>query len=211
MKEAEDSKNKHMEQYLGLLQTRTDHLTQAHHKVIVTAIHPGQTSCIVQIRTVEINQGPEMKSFIGESVSTPSLERLIVKRQSIYVEVQDDLNNVIHQLFNSKPEILKLHEANSITALCSYQFPTYYFSKIEIIDIWACGKLINLMSPSVARGVLNFQILKIRNCALEKLELNELPKLEHFFPKKHALEFPFLREVDIYSCIEMKTLSSWDL
>ncbi|KAJ8574453.1 hypothetical protein K7X08_026258 [Anisodus acutangulus] len=39
--------------YLGLLQTRTDHLTQAHHKVIVTAIHPGQTSCIVQIFTSE--------------------------------------------------------------------------------------------------------------------------------------------------------------
>lgn len=40
---------------------------------------------------------------------------------------------------------------------------------------------------------------------LEELVLYELPKLGHFFQTKHALEFPFLREVEIRSCPEMKT------
>ncbi|XP_060169094.1 uncharacterized protein LOC132599967 [Lycium barbarum] len=85
------------------------------------------------------------------------------------------------------------------------------------------------MSPSVARGALNFQILRINECPLmeegiteeeqqgeemsneplfprlEKLKLGYLPKLGHFFLTKCALEFPFLRRVDIRNCPEMKT------
>ncbi|PHT26965.1 hypothetical protein CQW23_33421 [Capsicum baccatum] len=84
------------------------------------------------------------------------------------------------------------------------------------------------MSPSVARGVLKLRELKIENCPLmeevitaeeegeemsneplfpllEKLCLYKLSKLGHFFRTKRALEFPFLREVKIRKCPEMKT------
>ncbi|XP_059295852.1 uncharacterized protein LOC132049172 [Lycium ferocissimum] len=85
------------------------------------------------------------------------------------------------------------------------------------------------MSPSVARGVLSLRILKIEECPLmeeviteeekqgeemtnqplfprlELLKLRNLPKLGHFFLTKCALEFPFLRDVDIIRCPEMKT------
>ncbi|KAJ8546358.1 hypothetical protein K7X08_018941 [Anisodus acutangulus] len=37
------------------------------------------------------------------------------------------------------------------------------------------------------------------------LVLDELPTLGHFFQTKCALEFPFLGEVEIKSCPEMKT------
>uniref|UniRef100_M1BMQ4 Cc-nbs-lrr resistance protein n=1 Tax=Solanum tuberosum TaxID=4113 RepID=M1BMQ4_SOLTU len=40
---------------------------------------------------------------------------------------------------------------------------------------------------------------------LEKLRLRYLPKLGHFFLTKHPLKFPFLREVWINECPEMKT------
>ncbi|PHT37310.1 hypothetical protein CQW23_25010 [Capsicum baccatum] len=40
---------------------------------------------------------------------------------------------------------------------------------------------------------------------LDKLELENLPKLGHFILTKQALEFPFLREVEIHKCPEMKT------
>ncbi|KAK4710040.1 hypothetical protein R3W88_004553 [Solanum pinnatisectum] len=127
-------------------------------------------------------------------------------------------------------EELQLNGANSIAALCSHQLPTDYFSKLKILLLWNCGKLRNLMSPSVARSVLNLQILSVEACQsveevnkeeelveertikplfpqLEKLVLEELPKLGHFFLTKHALEFPFLGEVRNNSCPEMKTFS----
>jgi len=83
------------------------------------------------------------------------------------------------------------------------------------------------MSPSVARGALNLQKLKIGYCEsmeeviteeeqqgegimtlfplLEKLHLQTLPKLGHFFLTEHALKFPFLKQVTISGCPEMKT------
>lgn len=93
------------------------------------------------------------------------------------------------------------------------------------------GKWKNLMSTSVDRGVLNVRILRIENYQsmkevitkkeqqgeeitneplfhqLEKLKLHMLPKLGHFFLTKHALEFPFLQDVDIKRCSRMKTFS----
>jgi len=83
------------------------------------------------------------------------------------------------------------------------------------------------MSPTVARGALNLRRIQIDNCVsmeeviteeeqqgeeimtlfplLEKLELEELPKLRHFFLTKRVTEFPFLRKVRIGDCPEMKT------
>uniref|UniRef100_M1BEY6 Disease resistance protein; Calcium-binding EF-hand; AAA ATPase n=1 Tax=Solanum tuberosum TaxID=4113 RepID=M1BEY6_SOLTU len=181
------------------------------------------------LRVVCIHDCPEMKTFVQQgSVSTPSLESV---NNDDEVKVVD-LNKV---MFNSKVschslEDLTIHWANSITVLCSYQLPTAYFSKLVILAVRNCGKLRNLMSPSVARGVLNLRILNIAGCQsmeevitleeqqgktimtnepvfprLEELQLGRLPKLRHFFLTEHALKFPFLREVKIDDCPEMKT------
>ncbi|KAM3205749.1 hypothetical protein BC332_26879 [Capsicum chinense] len=126
-------------------------------------------------------------------------------------------------------ETLKITEADSITALCSHQLPTAYFKELETLEVGNCCKLRNLMSPSVARGLLNLQALDILDCLsmeevitedeqqgeeimsneplfprLETLELMFLPKLRHFFLMNRALEFPFLRKVNIHDCPEMK-------
>ncbi|KAM3339426.1 hypothetical protein P3S68_029295 [Capsicum galapagoense] len=127
-------------------------------------------------------------------------------------------------------EELRLLGADSISALCSQQLPMGYFSKLEKLEVENCGKLRNLMSPSVARGLLNLQTLEIKYCQsmeeviteveeqreeimtneplfprLDKLKLENLPKLRHFILTKCALEFPFLKEVEIRKCPEMKT------
>ncbi|XP_047253806.1 disease resistance protein RPS2-like [Capsicum annuum] len=105
-----------------------------------------------------------------------------------------------------------------------------YFSKIEKLEVRRCGELRNLMSTSLARGLLNLRILSIEECqsmeeviaeqeqegeeimrneslfpVLEELKLCNLPELGHFILTKHALEFPFLKEVDICECPKMKT------
>ncbi|XP_047258239.1 disease resistance protein RPS2-like, partial [Capsicum annuum] len=127
-------------------------------------------------------------------------------------------------------EVLQLYKANSITALCSHQLPTAYFRKLEKLEVRDCGKLRNLMSPSVTRGLLNLRTLLIQECQsmeeviteeeqqveeivtneplfprVEVLKLYSFPKLGHFILTRHALEFPFLREVDINECPKMKT------
>ncbi|XP_047258767.1 probable disease resistance protein At5g47260 [Capsicum annuum] len=119
--------------------------------------------------------------------------------------------------------------ANSVSSLFSHQLPTTYFSKLETLGVENCGKLRHLMSPSVARGLLNLRKLWIGECQsmeeviteeeqegeenmtneplfpwLEELILDKLPKLGHFFLTKRALEFPFLRGVKIRKCPEMK-------
>ncbi|PHT71498.1 hypothetical protein T459_26602 [Capsicum annuum] len=148
------------------------------------------------------------------------------------------VNNAItdsNPLFNEKVscpnlEVLQLYKANSITALCSHQLPTAYFRKLEKLEVRDCGKLRNLMSPSVTRGLLNLRTLLIQECQsmeeviteeeqqveeivtneplfprVEVLKLYSFPKLGHFILTRHALEFPFLREVDINECPKMKT------
>ncbi|XP_015160973.1 uncharacterized protein [Solanum tuberosum] len=139
-------------------------------------------------------------------------------------------NSITHSnpLFDEKvscPNLEKLDISGlkSISALWSHQLPNDYFTKLQTLRVSCCGKLKNLMSPSMARGLLNLKNLDIRHYKsmeevitkgegimtlfprLETLYLGELPKLGHFFLTEHALEFPFLRKVTICNCPEMKT------
>ncbi|KAM3339420.1 hypothetical protein P3S68_029289 [Capsicum galapagoense] len=181
------------------------------------------------LKNVAITVCPKMKAFIQQgSVSTTSLE--IVNDDDELKVV--DLNKAMFDSKVSCPnlEVLQLHEANSISALCSHQFSTAYFGKLKELGVRRCGELRNLMSASVARGLLNLQTLSIRECQsmeeviteeerqgeeimtneplfpmLDKLILDKLPKLRHFFLTKRTLEFPFLRAVKIHDCHGMKT------
>ncbi|KAH0710944.1 hypothetical protein KY284_012371 [Solanum tuberosum] len=137
-------------------------------------------------------------------------------------------NPLFHEkVFCPNLEELYISGANNINALFSYQLPTAYFSKLEILQVYHCEKLRYLMSQSVANGLLNLRDLMIKDCQsiekviteeeqqgegimtlfplLEKLHLQTLPKLGHFFLTEHALKFPFLKQVKIYGCPEMKT------
>ncbi|WMV59502.1 hypothetical protein MTR67_052887 [Solanum verrucosum] len=167
------------------------------------------------LREVKIYDCPEMKTFIQQGIS-------------VSLESDDE----VKVMFNSKVfcpnlEELYISGANSINALFSYQLPTAYFSKLEILQVYHCEKLRYLMSQSVANGLLNLRELMIKDCQsiekviteeeqqgegimtlfplLEKLHLQTLPKLGHFFLTEHALKFPFLKQVTIYGSPEMKT------
>ncbi|PHT97569.1 hypothetical protein BC332_33507 [Capsicum chinense] len=171
------------------------------------------------------------------SVSCPNLEKLFINgAHSITALGSHQLPTAIYQCPEMKtflqqgfvycPSLEKLfiNGANSITALCSHQLPTAYFSKLEILEVRSCEKLRNLMTPSVARGLLNLRTLSIKNCQMEEViteeepqgeeimtneplfpRLEELIKLGHFILTKRALKFPFLRAVKIQDCPEMKT------
>ncbi|XP_049401892.1 probable disease resistance protein At1g61310 [Solanum stenotomum] len=184
------------------------------------------TECTLEfpfLREVIIDDCPEMNTFPQQriSMSTPCLKSTVNNDDEVKVV---DLNNA---MFNSKVfcpnlETICIDEANSMSALCSHQLPTDYFTKLQTLYVSNCGKLRNLMSPSVAKGLLNLQLLRIEHCeSMEEvitkgegimtlfprliyLGLNYLPKLRHFFLTEHALEFPFLRNVKIDDCPIMK-------
>ncbi|XP_047259869.1 uncharacterized protein LOC124892688 [Capsicum annuum] len=167
------------------------------------------------LKLEKIRDCPKMKTFVQQrSVSTSSLKS---------VNNDDEV---------SCPNLkeLELDGANCITALCFHQLSMGYFSKLEKLEVRRCRELRNLMSPSVARGLLNLRKLWIKSCQsmeeviteeeqegdeimwneplfprLEDLYLNDLPKLGHFILTKQALEFPFLKEVDINECPKLKT------
>uniref|UniRef100_M1ATB4 Cc-nbs-lrr resistance protein n=1 Tax=Solanum tuberosum TaxID=4113 RepID=M1ATB4_SOLTU len=170
-----------------------------------------------------------------EGIKFPLLQEMVFNELPEFQNFCPTANNSIthsNPLFDEKvscPNLNKLYinGANSIRALCSHQLPSDYFIKLEELRVWNCGKLRNLMSPSVARGAPNLRILEIRDCQsmeevitkeeqqgegimtlfpnLEMLELCKLPMLERFFLTKSALKFPFLRKVKIDDCPIMKT------
>ncbi|KAG5583572.1 hypothetical protein H5410_054199 [Solanum commersonii] len=161
-----------------------------------------------------------------ERIEFPLLQTMFLFQLPEFQNFWPTANNS-NPLFDEKvscPNLEELFICHSyISALCSHQLPTDYFTKLRRLDVWHCGKLRNLMSPSVAKGLLNLRVLWIQWCKsmeevitkgegimnlfprLEELKLYELPKLAHFFLTNHALEFPFLRFVDIDDCPEMKT------
>ncbi|KAM3288844.1 hypothetical protein P3S67_022274 [Capsicum chacoense] len=135
---------------------------------------------------VRIYSCPGMKTFVQQgSMSTPS-----PKSMNNDVKVVD-LNKAMLNSKVSCPnlEVLELFNANSITALCSHQLPIAYFSKLKELTVHNCGKLRKLMSPSVARGLLNLQRLSIKECqsmeeviAEEEQQGEEIMTNERYFP-----------------------------
>uniref|UniRef100_M1AF87 Cc-nbs-lrr resistance protein n=1 Tax=Solanum tuberosum TaxID=4113 RepID=M1AF87_SOLTU len=169
------------------------------------------------LKLVIIFECPKMKTFVQQRVYTGTASLISVNN--------DDEVNAMFNFKVSCPSLEYLHisEAESISAICSHQLPTAYFSKLQTLKVQDCSKLRNLMSPTVARGLLNLQVLQIKHCEsmeevipkgegimtlfphLEELELSRLPKLGHFFLAECTLEFPFLIKVEINDCPEMKT------
>ncbi|KAH0723977.1 hypothetical protein KY285_005855 [Solanum tuberosum] len=166
-----------------------------------------------------------------ERIEFPLLQAMILWNLTEFQNFRPTANNS-NPLFDEKVfcpnlEELFINGLKSISALWSHQLPTDYFTKLKSLNVWNCGKLRNLMSPSVAKGLLNLRRLYIQDCEsmeevitkeeqegagimtlfplLEQLHLIRLPKLGHFFLTEHALEFPFLTDVFIEDCPEMKT------
>uniref|UniRef100_A0A3Q7JDM5 Disease resistance protein At4g27190-like leucine-rich repeats domain-containing protein n=1 Tax=Solanum lycopersicum TaxID=4081 RepID=A0A3Q7JDM5_SOLLC len=143
-------------------------------------------------------------------------------------------NSITHSnpLFHEKVccpnlEVLLIDKANSTSVLCSHQLPVAYFSKLVQLKVYSVVELRNLMSLSVARGILNLRLLQIVACISmeeviteeeqqgEEIMINEplFSPVGRVVPLRSAkaeaflyeYDFPFLRVVWILNCPEMKT------
>lgn len=103
-------------------------------------------------------------------------------------------------------------------------------SLLTILEVSRCDGLINLTTLSTAESLVKLRRMKISDCKmieeitelqvgeevkkvpivfsqLEYLELNSLARLESFWLRNHTLEFPYLGQVVVRGCPNMKIFS----
>ncbi|KAK9278365.1 hypothetical protein L1049_027930 [Liquidambar formosana] len=114
-------------------------------------------------------------------------------------------------------------------------FPTCLFRNLKSLDVWSCGNLRNLFSPSMARALVHLKTLEIQNCKmmeeivvkgeneeadrmnkivipqLNRLYLDSLQSLTSFCQSPYAFDLPLLEYVRVYNCPKMKAFSMGNL
>ncbi|KAA8517894.1 hypothetical protein F0562_015368 [Nyssa sinensis] len=138
---------------------------------------------------------------------------------------------------SSRLRELTLSVLPRLVHLCKKDHQAVLFENLVSLSVVSCKSLRNLLSFSMARGLVNLQKLKIDDCLimeevvgreegkeqeeeaeekiffpqLNQLELMNLPKLRSFLHVIYALEWPLLENVTVNDCPELKTLSMGSL
>jgi disease resistance protein RPS2 len=134
---------------------------------------------------------------------------------------------------NTTLKCLKLRNINSTTGIFSYQIPKGNFSKLEVLEVWECDNLRNILAPPMFRGLTSLTTLKLVNCKeleeviaqdqeaqegqendketlfprLKELVLRDLPKMRRFCHMTNVLELPSLEEMKIANCPMLEAFS----
>ncbi|XP_030927939.1 probable disease resistance protein At4g27220 [Quercus lobata] len=104
------------------------------------------------------------------------------------------------------------------------------FGKLNTVYIYGCSSLKSVFPTSVAKALMQLEMLKIDDCAtveqiiakeegietttlfvfprLFSLNLGSLPELKSFYPGKHTSEWPLLNRLTIYECDKLKIFGS---
>ncbi|MFQ6657825.1 hypothetical protein Gotur_027337, partial [Gossypium turneri] len=132
------------------------------------------------------------------------LKMLLIKTEALFLEGLEGVKNVLVELNNGKdlPHLKRLHIENG------------------------CGKLEHLLSPSLARSLVQLQCFKIMDCEglrdiiltdeieeerkyvicfprLNSLHMVGLTNLIFFSSGNHNIEFPLLQELEIKRCTKL--------
>ncbi|XP_004292885.1 PREDICTED: disease resistance protein At4g27190-like isoform X1 [Fragaria vesca subsp. vesca] len=114
-----------------------------------------------------------------------------------------------------------------INKMMSFKQSRQAFQNLRDMSIWRCESLRTLLSPSVARGLVKLQTLKIEKCRkieeivaaptegeeteddnmfpqLCTLELMVLPNLRSFSQGKYNFRWPLVKDITILHCYNMK-------
>ncbi|TXG75262.1 hypothetical protein ES332_1Z002300v1 [Gossypium tomentosum] len=156
------------------------------------------------------------------------LKMLLIKTEALYLEGLEGVKNVLVELDNGKdlPHLKRLHIKNGMHV----QYITmneigacHWITNLRSLIIEGCGKLEHLLSPSLARSLVQLQCFKIGNCKclrdiilIEEIEeeredvicfprlnslcIGGLPNLIFFSSGNHNIEFPLLEELWIGHC-----------
>ena len=106
------------------------------------------------------------------------------------------------------------------------------YQNLREVEIDGCIFLKSVFPISVAKSLTQLEELRIKNCGVEEivameegsettiefvlprvtcLELEDLPELKYFYPRKHTSKWPSLERLTIYGCPKVKIVSSDDI
>ncbi|XP_044477789.1 uncharacterized protein LOC123205055 [Mangifera indica] len=162
------------------------------------------TKILIQIKSLELHNLSDAKHLWGKGFKLDSL------LQNLEVL---EVNNC-HRMINVLPS-------------------SESFENLTVLDVWECYGLMNLLTPSMAKKLVQLREIKIQRCRimteivsnktgvteedeivfgnLKLLSLKYLESLTCFCSGNYALKFPFLKELIVCDCPQMKTFSVGDL
>ncbi|KAF7811222.1 putative disease resistance protein [Senna tora] len=130
-------------------------------------------------------------------------------------------------------EAMNLHSLPKLIHIWKNLDQVLDFGKLKVLKVEYCGNLSTMMSPSMARNLVQLRHLRVQGCQmmeeivrkeaegenkaeivfplLNKLELRHLPSLKWFCSASLDLELPFCEEMVIEKCPKMTTFSFGDV
>ncbi|XLU80663.1 hypothetical protein S245_004083, partial [Arachis hypogaea] len=165
-------------------------------------------------------------NFFPKKVPLSNIQMLVVV-DSVFKEIFPSKKPEIidSQLLIKELELRNLHKLESI----GLEHTWVTFSNLTWLKVEGCASLKYLFTSSTAKCLVQLKELCISNCEaleslmvdyqphdddhdvikfekLEKLSLNQIPKLESFYKGNSTLNFPSLKEVEVTECNRLEYL-----
>ncbi|XP_028773860.1 uncharacterized protein LOC114730919 [Neltuma alba] len=165
-----------------------------------------------------------------------NLKNLTVKDCGSLIEVfeSEGINRKKrHSMIHYELEVMNLHFLPKLIRIWKNHEEILDFQKLRILKVEYCGNLKGILSPSMAKSLVQLQHLRVHGCQmmeeivmkeaeeeseganraeilfplLNRLELRHLPSLKCFCPESVDFELPFCEEMVIEKCPKMTTFS----
>ncbi|KAA8539273.1 hypothetical protein F0562_025965 [Nyssa sinensis] len=192
-------------------------------------------SCIFEwpsLKTLNVDACPKLETL--SLVFNAQKLQISVGSEDMHQEGRHD--SFMQHPFNGQVsvplEALNLHNLENLKEICKDPQGILKFQNLSSLTVYKCDCLRNLFSPSMARGLLQLQLLEINSCEMmveivsmdesgeastgnkivfpevNTLKLQHLPNLKCFCSLDCAFEWPSLVMVRVEDCPQMRTFSS---
>ncbi|XP_054787059.1 uncharacterized protein LOC129293242 isoform X1 [Prosopis cineraria] len=164
-----------------------------------------------------------------------NLKNLTIKDCGSLIEVfeSEGVNkNKRQSMIHYELEVMNLHFLPKLIHIWKNHGGVLDFQKLRILKVEYCGNLKGILSPSMAKSLVQLQHFRVCNCQmieeivikeaeenereskaeilfplLNKLELRYLPNLKSYCAESIDIELPFCEEMIIEKCPKMMTFS----
>ncbi|KAL4637310.1 hypothetical protein ACB092_03G068500 [Castanea dentata] len=199
--------------------------------------------CLYKLKVLHVIDYVAVSDWITFLKRLHNLEKLFVSSSSWeeifpYKELFDMENHAtilaqLRELKLSKLPIPIFHNLENIKVFLCGELKilvpsSISFQNLANLEIWKCHGLINLVTSSTVKSLLQLKKMSVSECEritevvtgegveaseviiftqLTHLKLDCLPNLSSFCSRSYSFEFPYLEEVIVRECPEMKTFS----